>query len=260
MCTVLIMFRTHPAADLVVAANRDEFYARPATPPILLREEPFPAVGGKDLLHGGTWMGLNRAGFFSALTNIRSALDDRRSRGEIVFETLAAVTADEADEILRQRISAYEYRPFNLIYGNYDTLHVARLDETGFSIDLVEAGLHVLASNGALDDTTYPGVQRGLDLLEEANRETGLEAVKAQLIAALRDHWVPDVDKLPPHLASSPMGAQLAAQVQALCVHTEVYGTRSSNLLVVDGETSTFEATDGPPCKTAWSSFDHLLR
>jgi len=260
MCTVLIMYRAHPAADLVVAANRDEFYARPATPPILLREEPFAAVGGKDLLHGGTWMGLNRAGFFSALTNIRSPLDERRSRGEIVYETLAATTVDEADEILRDRTSAHEYRPFNLVYGNRDRLHVARLDETGFAIGAVEPGLHVLASHGALDDRSYPGVERGLELLEEASHEPDLEGVRDKLGAALRDHWVPQVDELPAHLASSPIGAQLAAQVQALCVHTEVYGTRSSNIIVIDGETLSFEATDGPPCTTAWSSFDHLLR
>ena len=260
MCTVLIVFQAHPAADLVVAANRDEFYARPATPPILLREEPFPAVGGKDLLHGGTWMGLNQAGFFAALTNIRSPLDDRRSRGEIVTETLAAATVAEADDILRTMTSAHEYRPFNLVYGTGNALHVARLDDTGFSIDTVEPGLHVLASNGVLDDTTYPGVERGLSLLGAAAEEAELPAMKTRLKLALKDHWVPKTDEIPPHLASGPLGAELAAQVQALCVHTEVYGTRSSNLIVVEGETLTFEATNGPPCAAVWSSFSRLLR
>ena len=260
MCTVLLVFRAHPAADLIVAANRDEFFARAATPPIVLREQPLRAIAGKDLLHGGTWMGLNQAGFFAALTNISSPLDERRSRGEIVSETLAAATADEADEILRARTSAHEYRPFNLVYGTADALHVARLEETRLSIDPVEPGFHVLASNGLIDDETYPGVVRGTSLLESVTEETELEGMKTRLKSVLADHWVPSTDELPPHLASSPFGAEIAAQLQALCVHTEVYGTRSSKLIVARGQDITFEATTGPPCTAEWSSFGQLLR
>src|SRR5215471_227882 len=48
MCTLAAFVRVFPGWPLVVAANRDEFLARPATPPVLLRDAPPRAVGGQD--------------------------------------------------------------------------------------------------------------------------------------------------------------------------------------------------------------------
>ncbi|MCA9563071.1 MAG: NRDE family protein, partial [Myxococcales bacterium] len=57
MCTLLISFQNHPVAPLVVAANRDELYARPTSTPVVLRDNP-RAIGGKDLRFGGSWFGV----------------------------------------------------------------------------------------------------------------------------------------------------------------------------------------------------------
>ena len=73
--------------DLVVAANRDEFYGRPSAPPSEI--EP-GVVAGRDLVAGGTWLGMNRHGLFVAVTNrnapVRTA--DARSRGLLALEAL----------------------------------------------------------------------------------------------------------------------------------------------------------------------------
>src|SRR5206468_4695564 len=93
MCTIAIL---HGVADLplVIAANRDELFARPARPPEVLA----PGVaGGVDALSGGTWLAVTRAGRFAAVTNQR-ALDTPppglRSRGLIVRELASASDAD----------------------------------------------------------------------------------------------------------------------------------------------------------------------
>ena len=55
---------------LVIAANRDEFYARP-TLPAQPWEDDERIVGGRDLRSGGSWLAMRRDGRFAAVTNVR---------------------------------------------------------------------------------------------------------------------------------------------------------------------------------------------
>src|SRR3989442_10639220 len=73
VCTLAAFVRVFPTHPLVVAANRDEYLARPATPPMLLREEPPRAFGGRDLRAGGTWLGASEAGLVAGMLNRRTA-------------------------------------------------------------------------------------------------------------------------------------------------------------------------------------------
>lgn len=70
MCLVVFAWRAHPAYPLVVAANRDEYFERPAAPAHWWTDAP-ELLAGRDLEAGGTWMGLARNGRFAALTNYR---------------------------------------------------------------------------------------------------------------------------------------------------------------------------------------------
>ncbi len=71
MCLLGIAFKRFDRAPLLVLANREEFYARPAAgPQIFGRIGEKPAwMGGVDLLAGGTWMGVNEPGVLVAITN-----------------------------------------------------------------------------------------------------------------------------------------------------------------------------------------------
>src|SRR5438552_18738956 len=62
VCTLAVFVRVFPAWPLVVAANRDEFLARPATAPLLLRAASPRAVGGRDPTAGGPWLGVTERG------------------------------------------------------------------------------------------------------------------------------------------------------------------------------------------------------
>ena len=68
MCLALIAFAAHPRYNVVVAANRDEYHARPAAPAAWW-DEGF--LAGRDLKAGGTWLGVDTRGRFALLTNVR---------------------------------------------------------------------------------------------------------------------------------------------------------------------------------------------
>src|SRR5262249_41577453 len=120
VCTLAVFHRVFPAYPLVVAANRDEFLARPAAPPARLPELAGGAGGGRDLLAGGTWLGLAEPGLVAGMLNRRgSALPDptRRSRGLLCLELLGATGARAAAASLRDE-PPRRYNSFNLLVAD----------------------------------------------------------------------------------------------------------------------------------------------
>jgi uncharacterized protein with NRDE domain len=100
---------------LVVAANRDEFHARPAAPARFWQDQP-ALLGGRDLEAGGTWMGVSRKGRFAAVTNFRGAREARavESRGALVTRFLTNGTA--AGEYVKGVMEKADlYSGFNLL-------------------------------------------------------------------------------------------------------------------------------------------------
>src|SRR3990167_1221214 len=86
MCLILFAYRVVPRTPLVVAANRDEYFARSAAPAALWADHP-TVLAGRDLAAGGTWLGVTTSGRFAALTNFRNPAQHRSdapSRGELV--------------------------------------------------------------------------------------------------------------------------------------------------------------------------------
>ncbi len=73
MCLALFALDAHPAFALVVAANRDEYHARPAAPAAWWEEG---WLGGRDLAAGGTWLGVTRAARWAFVTNVRGIRDE----------------------------------------------------------------------------------------------------------------------------------------------------------------------------------------
>ena len=95
MCLIVLAWRAHPDYPLIVAANRDEFHARPAAPAAFWDDHP-QILAGRDLEARGTWMGVSRSGRFAAVTNYRGAHEPRavESRGALVTRFLG--NGDEA--------------------------------------------------------------------------------------------------------------------------------------------------------------------
>jgi uncharacterized protein with NRDE domain len=89
MCLIVLAWRAHPEYPLIVAANRDEFQARPAAPAAFWDDHP-EILAGRDLEARGTWMGVSRSGRFAAVTNYRGGHEPRavESRGALVSRFL----------------------------------------------------------------------------------------------------------------------------------------------------------------------------
>src|SRR2546421_10112521 len=89
MCTLAFAVRPSPDVLLAVTGNRNEFLARPASPPRVWPELP-GVLMPRDEMAGGTWLGLTARGLFVCVTNRRGAAPDpaRPSRGLLVLEAL----------------------------------------------------------------------------------------------------------------------------------------------------------------------------
>jgi uncharacterized protein with NRDE domain len=90
MCLILIGWQSHPDYPLVVAANRDEFYAR-RTRPAAWWGQTVSLLAGRDEEAGGTWLGINRRGRVAMLTNVRAPLERNphaTSRGLLALSAL----------------------------------------------------------------------------------------------------------------------------------------------------------------------------
>lgn len=253
MCTIAILFRVADV-PLVVAANRDELYARPARPPEVLG----PAiVGGVDALSGGTWLAVHRAGRFAAVTNQR-ALDTPppglRSRGLVVKEL---ASADDADAYLAG-LDPRRYASMNLVFGDADRLRVAYLRrESGEKvIEALPPGVHVLCN----DRLGTPDFPRGDRLHAAISSALGASRVLGDLTepieAALRDHTRLPLEATPP----SHLPPDLSRELTATCIHSEYYGTRSSTLLAIErGHVAAYLYADGPPCTAPFVDATELL-
>jgi uncharacterized protein with NRDE domain len=113
MCLILLAWRSQPDFPLVVAANRDEFHARPASRAAFWSDRP-DILAGRDLEAKGTWMGVSRGGRFAAVTNYRGAREPSaaESRGALVTRFLSQAIPASA---YLQGISTASYSGFNLL-------------------------------------------------------------------------------------------------------------------------------------------------
>ena len=89
MCLIVIAWQQHPEYPLIVAANRDEYYDRPTEAAHIWQQSPDSSVtkilAGRDLSAGGTWLGINDKGKFTAVTNYREGIPETQphSRGDL---------------------------------------------------------------------------------------------------------------------------------------------------------------------------------
>lgn len=120
MCLIVLAWRAHPSFPLVVAANRDEFHARPAARAGFWKDHP-SILAGRDLEANGTWMGVSRSGRFAAVTNYRGGRDPNaaESRGALVSRFLLN---DRSPGTYVAKISRPEYSGFNLLVADDNEL------------------------------------------------------------------------------------------------------------------------------------------
>lgn len=119
MCLIAFAHRVVPGYELVLIANRDEFLARPTAPLDWWPDHP-QLLAGKDLVGGGTWLGVNLQGTWTAITNYREPLpplNDPPSRGNLTKNLLVNnLTLLSGD--FSEHLNLEAYHGFNLLSGD----------------------------------------------------------------------------------------------------------------------------------------------
>ncbi len=242
MCLVLLGWRVHPAWDLVVGANRDEFHARPTTPAHWWPGED-GLLAGRDLEAGGTWLGLTREGRFAAVTNVRdpgSRRADARSRGELTLEFLrGSASAREHAAAVAARIG--QWNGFNLVLGDGEEL--CYVGTQAPQPRVLAPGIHGVA-NAALD-TPWPKVVDG-----KAEFAAALGRVEPEpgVFDALGDRRIAPDERLP----DTGVGIERERALSPRFVRTPGYGTRCSTYLALRGRRARF-------CERNWRPSGALM-
>lgn len=224
MCLILLAWCAHPDYPLVVAANRDEFFARPTEPAGFWPEAP-QVLAGRDLKAGGTWLGVSLNGRFAALTNYRDPARIKTgapSRGELVSRFLKGLQSPTA-YIEELESCAGRYNGFNLVFGDPGGLWC--FSNCGDGERKLAPGVYGLSNH--LLDTPWPKVARGKSALNAALRALPNEV---PLLALLRD------DNIAPDEALPRTGVSLEWErlLSAAFVRSPGYGTRSATVLLMD--------------------------
>lgn len=261
MCTIIVRHQIDDWCSTLVASNRDEFYDRPASGPVVLRNAP-RIVGGLDEREGGTWFGVTSDGLFLGLTNQRNfgfRDGSLRSRGLLALEALETNSFDGVRSYLDD-VDPESYNEFNLIFGDGREVAVAygRRDFPKVEIEMLGKGVHVLC-NDRLGSPDFPKADKVRARVLEIPSEPWPK-MKQDLIEVLSDGSLPEPSEVPPLPPGAPFDREIARRLQAVCVQTPVYGTVSAAIAAVDpGRVERYLFSPRPPCDGAFEDALHLI-
>lgn len=236
MCLIVFAWRPGHAQPLIVAANRDEFYARPTLPLAQWPDAPH-VYAGRDQEAGGTWLGVNADGRFAALTNIRDPHQPpaRKSRGELVARFLSgSLPIDQYLAEVNGR--SIEYAGFNLLVGTREEMWHYNANHTEPA--RLEAGVYGLSNAGL--DTPWPKLLKAKAALSQALDNPHPHV----LLELLSDPLTAPFAELP----DTGVGLATESLLSSVFIASPTYGTRASTALIVnaDGTRWMVERSFGP--------------
>ena len=259
MCLIAWNWQPGRATPLLLIANRDEFYARPAQAVQWWDQDHI--LAGKDLQAGGTWLGVTRTGRLAALTNYRDYREDGNgkgngndpamlrpgapSRGELVTDFL---NSELSAPVFLRRLAdrAEDYNPFNLLV--FDGQHLLGLQSRGAEVIDMQPGIGAVSNADFhspwpklawLRDALGAHVNNGEAAKDEAgNDEAGndeavngetvnREADNEALLALLQNTMIAPDDALPQ--TGLPLARERA--LSAAFITSPDYGTRACSVV-----------------------------
>jgi uncharacterized protein with NRDE domain len=231
MCLIVFAYRYSPGLPLVVAANRDEFHARPTRAARFWSSDRNHAdlLAGQDLTRGGTWLGLTREGRFAAVTNIRSpgTVQGSRSRGLLTTNFLTSQQR-AADYLQQLQASLHEYAGFNLLVGDRHGLYY--LDSITGQILKLRPGIYGL-SNATLD-SDWPKVNQGKSAIRDLldNDNVSIDSLTSIMLGREQapDSQLPDT--------GIPLELERQLSSSFIADHHRDYGTRCTTAIVIDAQ------------------------
>jgi len=225
MCLIFVAIDAHPNYRIVVAANRDEFYDRPTAPASFWPEDP-DLLAGRDLLAGGTWLGITRTGRIAALTNYRDPKPnqaDAPSRGRVVSDYLMSKEGP-LQFLKRLSLNAGRYNGFSLLAGLNERIYWH--SNRGGEIRRLSPGIHGLSNH--LLDTPWPKVEKGRK--EIAGILAGEDVSIEGLFQLLQDRALVEDESLP----DTGVDLEWERTLSPVFISSPTYGTRSSTVILLD--------------------------
>jgi len=245
MCLILFANDIHPKYRLILAANRDEFYARP-TQQLGWWDDFTGVLAGRDLKNRGTWLGVNQQGGWGGITNFRdppAVMPDAPSRGHLVSRFLIQ-SKDPEIYIDSLKRTASLYNGFNLLVGN-DTKIGYYSNKSG-TCKHIPPGLFGLSND--LLDTPWPKVMRAKRLMAGVLKNP--DSIDPESVfKILEDRTFPPDHVLP----DTGVGDIWERMLSPIFINGKIYGTRCASVLLVDYEGTTrfyertFDRIDGEP-------------
>jgi uncharacterized protein with NRDE domain len=225
MCLILFAYETHPKYNLIVAANRDEFYKRPTSTAHYWNDQP-NILAGKDLEKMGTWMGVTTNGRFSALTNYRDPLEEtkgKHSRGELVADALNY--KGNLNEYMHSLINNDDRFPgYNLLAGDMNGLFY--YSNKGDDLQKLKPGIHGVSNH--LLNTEWPKVSKGKLGMSKIISDEGEDMVEELFNLLLNTEISPD------HLLpKTGVTLEWERMLSPMFIKSKDYGTRSSTVLLM---------------------------
>jgi uncharacterized protein with NRDE domain len=246
VCTLALYFNVFAHYPLLLAANRDEHYERLSAPPTLISRKP-AILAGKDLLAGGTWLGVNEHGLVVGILNRRVNQEQTpgnfRSRGLLCLDLLGLRSAARAKEYLQQRPTGI-YQPFTLAFADEAQAWTAANFGERIETARLNPGLHVFSNTGTHDGRS-----------EKRTRAYGL----FNAAFSNKEATVVDPGDLPLRLrkilGDHTLGNNSADPREAICVHGESSGTVSSTVVIYSQLEQQFHTfyCPGSPCRNSFS-------
>lgn len=231
MCILSFSYKTHSDYPLIIAANRDEFYIRPTEPAHIWEDAP-QILAGRDTERGGTWLGISNKGRMVAITNFRDpelAETGTYSRGKIATDFLQTevMAAFFAKDLQEKRDL---YGPFNvLLYDGDKLIHYNNITD---DITEVPPGIHCM-SNATLN-TPWPKVESLKAALQKVLDQPDFS--DDDLFHILSDKTRAADDLLP----STGVPFELEQKLSPVFIKFEGYGTRSSTVIRLNGDSWDF--------------------
>ncbi len=224
----------HPDYPLIIAANRDEHHARPASEADFWKNKP-DILAGKDLQAGGTWLGISKQGRYAAVTNYCEQMKEPvfpRSRGALVIDFLESdkLSQEYANHVLN---NGNDFQGFTLVFGTFDDLYWC--SNRPNECKQIKPGVHGL-SNLIINDDSYK-VSKGKDSLN--NLLSGQDKITPEeLFSLLGDRtleWGSDITEKKE--SNSP-----------IFIKGQDFGTRCSTIILINknGNVHFFEKTFSP--------------
>lgn len=250
MCTLALYFQIFPDYPVVIAANRDEYLNRPSTAPVVLQHTPW-IFGGKDLVAGGTWLGVNAHGLVAGMLNRHTpqpADPRRRSRGLLSLDALQAPSARQATTSVQHQ-PADRYNPFNLLLVDSQAAYVVYPIGQTIRVQQLEPGVHLL-TNMNLNDPECPKIAHSFQYFQTVAEKM---TTAPQSPFSLTELFRLLHERLADH--ATPLDPRAEDPRNGLCIHLDGYGTCSSTLLAYSSRQRRFiyHFAPGAPCQTDYS-------